>query len=85
VQNVGQVDERVKYHLKMAGTNVYFTPEEIVYQFILRNEEEGKERDRYPSENNRESEAKEEVRAENVRLKHMGANISVKIEGLEES
>ena len=33
IENKGQVNECVKYHFKMPKGNVYFTPEEIVYQY----------------------------------------------------
>ena len=39
IENKGQMNECVKYHFKMPKGNVYFTPEEIVYQFIQRRSE----------------------------------------------
>ena len=36
VDNKGQIDERVQYQLKLSGMNVYFTSQEIVYQFFHR-------------------------------------------------
>ena len=35
-ENIGQLDKSVRYYLKIPKGNVYFTPEEIVYQFIQR-------------------------------------------------
>jgi len=40
IENIGQVNERVKYQLKLSSMNIYFTLQEIVYQFYRREEEE---------------------------------------------
>jgi hypothetical protein len=36
VENKGQVDSRVMYYAKIRNGRVYFTGEEIIYQFLLR-------------------------------------------------
>ena len=82
IENKGQVNGCVKYHLKMPKGNVYFTPEEIVYQFIQRRSDRTLDEKNLvrPGEEN-----SDETIVENIRMEFVGANERVKVEGLEES
>ena len=82
IENKGQMNECVKYHFKMPKGNVYFTPEEIVYQFIQRRSDKTLDEEnlvRLDEENTAE------IIVENIRMGFVGANERVKVEGLEES
>ena len=82
VENIGQLNEAVKYHLKMKGTVVYLTPHEVVYQFMNRRKEATSEEERFSLKES--GKAFDEVRVENVRVKYLGVNEGVKVEGLNE-
>jgi hypothetical protein len=82
IENRGQVDECVRYHLKMPEANVYLTPEEIVYQFIHR-KSEGRFEEKRLMQPDHKSPA--EIKVENIRMRFAGANKRVMVEGLEES
>ncbi len=82
VENKGQVDENVKYHLKLSNGNIYFASGEVVYQFFNSKDKRSSTEARSRSEEKRR---KKDVRVENIRVKYVGANEGVKVEGMEES
>lgn len=82
VENKGQLNESVKYHLKMPYGNSYFTSNEIVYQFISWKDKKrtGKERlYRWKRERN------EKIKMNNIRVSFLGADKEVEVKGLEKS
>ena len=82
IENKGQVREGAKYYIKMPNGNVYFTPEQIVYQFIqIKDEEKSQEKRLMP----RETEKGEKIKVENIRVRYISSNKNVKVEGLEEN
>jgi hypothetical protein len=82
VENTGQMDECVKFHLKLPAGNVYFTPEEIVYQFIHRKQKPKVDWERLLQ---KEHERPGEIKIENIRARFVGANEKVKIDSSEKA
>jgi len=82
VENRGQLNEHVKYHLKIPNGNVCFTVEEIVYQFLHRGDK-GKNREERLMR--KEKEKGEEIKVENIRVRYVGMKEKVKVEGMDES
>ncbi len=82
VENRGQLNEHVKYHLKIPNGNVCFTAEEIVYQFLHRG---AKGKNREERLMRKEKEKGEEIKVENIRVRYVGMNEKVKVEGMDES
>lgn len=81
VENRGQLNECVKYHLKIANGNAYFSSGEIVYQF-LHKKNEGKGREKWLI--CKEKKIGEEVREENIHVRFLAANKGLKLEGIKE-
>ncbi len=81
-ENKGQLDEEVKYHLKIPEGSVFFTAERIVYQILYRKNDES-QTDGFAFKKDGHLENK--LGLENIHLRFSGANKSVKIEGAEES
>ncbi len=82
MENRGQVDGTAKFHLKIPKGNVFFTPEEIVYQILYRKQGENRT-DEWTTAKNQN--LGKNLGYENVRLTFVGANNAVEIQGLEES
>jgi hypothetical protein len=90
IENRGQVDNRVKYYTKIRNGRVYFTGEEIVYQFLIRDADKDSRQEKpFPTES-RTSTGKASankastIQEETIRVSFMGANGQVKPEGQEE-
>ena len=66
----------------MPQTNVFFTQDEIVYQFFCRQDEE---MIKAKKSARKQKEKSEEIKVENIRLRFKGANKSVMVEGLEKN
>jgi Abnormal spindle-like microcephaly-assoc'd, ASPM-SPD-2-Hydin/Beta-propeller repeat len=90
VENKGQVDNRVKYYAKIRNGKVYFTGEEIVYQFFLGNrEKDSQQNNPFPIESKTPAGKKSAgeasaLREETIRLSFVGANADARLEGREE-
>jgi hypothetical protein len=83
VENRGQVDDRVKYSLKIPSGNVFFTSASISYQFVHRENEAGYRNDLFKEAKTLGNTI---VTEENIRVRFIGASEEiVKVEGLEES
>jgi hypothetical protein len=76
------VDGTVKFHLKIPEGNVFFTPQEIVYQ-IPYNRNAENQPDRLSIE--MEQDSLQNLGFENVRMTFLGANEKLRIEGEEEN
>jgi len=81
VENKGQVDKCVKYHIKMPYGSIYFTPEEIAYQFLHKKSEENTEEQRSFL---KEKESPQGITAENFMMKFIEANERVQVRGMDE-
>jgi hypothetical protein len=79
-ENKGQVDEEVRYLLKLAQGSVYFTQEEIVYQSV---ESVGPKEAKRPGQK-ANTPAKREYTTENIRLRFLNANSRPEISSLDE-
>jgi len=82
VENKGQVDERIRYHLNITNANVFFYQDEIVYQFLHRTKEKNVEEGRLKRILNKGNEA---IQAQNVRVRFLGSNKYVTVEGAVET
>ena len=80
IQNEGQMNEYVKYLLKIPNGNVYFTSKEIVYQFLHR-KDKGKNQ---VGDIIIKEKRNKEIKVENIRVRFIGANEEVKVEGRED-
>ncbi len=79
IQNRGQLDAQVRYHFQVSNMNAYFSPTEIVYQFIQRRERgktEGRNSEYARSERGRGA------KVENLRMLFVGAREEVEPKGL---
>lgn len=81
VENKGQVEKCVKYHIKMPYGSVYFTPEEIAYQFLHKKSKENTEEQRSFL---KEKESPQGITAENFMMKFIEANERVQVRGMDE-
>ena len=81
IENNGQLDDQVAYHLKMPGSNVLFTRDSINYQFISKASNNTPER---LTARTGESEPDQEVLSDNLRVRFEGTSERVEIIGLEE-
>lgn len=81
IENNGQLDDHVEFHLKMPGSNVLFARDSINYQFISNalNNDPG----RFP-ERISESEANKQVFIDNLSVRFDGISERVETIGLEE-
>ena len=90
VENKGQVNDKVRYHAKIRNGKVYFTGEEIVYQFLLSDEERDMRQKNICPADIRTSTAKASLsksstlREETVRVRFEGASKFVQLEGIGE-
>jgi len=82
VENKGQVDGCVRYHLKMHHRSVYFTQEEIVHQFFHKKYKENTQGARL---SRKEKEKPQGMTVENFMMKFIGAKGKVEVRGLDES
>jgi hypothetical protein len=80
-ENKGQFDESVEYLLKMPQGFVYFTQEEIVYQFVGRVDCGETEEDKQKADRA----AKQGYITENIRMRFLHANKQPEITGLDEN
>ena len=78
VENRGQVAGNVEFCLKILNGNVYFTPDEIVYQFFYQKNGQKNQEKRYLAKKKRK-----EIKQENFRIRFLNANVNVHIDGLE--
>lgn len=84
-ENRGQVDAAVKYYVKGARGTVYFTPSEVVYDFLREKEPaEGEAEERGPRGPDREAEKKKEYDRMVFRVKFSGADPAVAVSGGQE-
>ena len=82
VENRGQIDSKVKYYAKIRNGRVYFTGEEVVYQFLLGD----KDQDLRPEkplmkEDQPPTDKTSTIREEAIRLSFVGANKRARVEG----
>ena len=85
VENKGQVDYRVGYYAKIRNGTVYFTGEEIVYQFLVGDgKQDLRQEGTVPSDGRTPLATTSTLREENVRLSFVGANKRARLEGQEE-
>jgi hypothetical protein len=82
MENRGQVDGAVKFHLKIPEGNVFFAPQEIVYQ-ILYNRHFESQSDNLSIKGGQDS--TRNLGFENIRMTFLGASDKVKIEGEREN
>ena len=78
VENRGQVAGTVEFCLKILNGNVYFTPDEIVYQFFYQKNGQKNQEKRYLAKKKRK-----EFKQENFRIRFLNANVNAHIDGLE--
>jgi len=78
IENSGQLDESIAYHLKMPGGNVHFANDSISYQFVASTRKAEPMPPPQPDENRIGSEP---ISVETLRVRFEGANDSVKIVG----
>jgi len=90
VENKGQLDNQVKYYTKAKNGTVYFSSDEIVYQFLLNEENKGtgqkspsQEDMRTPTGNAANNEPSK-IREETIRVSFVGANSEARIEARRE-
>jgi hypothetical protein len=76
IENQGQVSEPVRYYVKAPGGTVYFTPDEVVMDFVKKNPVNSPDTD----EDKKEVSVKKLV----VRKKFIGRNKNVEIKGQNE-
>ncbi|MDH4273084.1 MAG: SBBP repeat-containing protein, partial [Candidatus Aminicenantes bacterium] len=86
VENKGQVNDQVRYYTKVRNGTVYFTGEEIVYQFLLGDEERARPH-RTPVPAEIESSTgwasaggSSPIREEAIRVRFVGANKETRLE-----
>jgi hypothetical protein len=90
VENKGQVDSQVRYYTKTKNGTVYFTGSEVVYQFLLPDEENGSPHEKPFTPDSRTSPGKtfpnqaSTIREETIRVSFVGANEKARLEGKEE-
>jgi Beta-propeller repeat len=86
VENKGQLDNQVKYYAKAKNGMVYFTSNEIVYQFLLYEESKGagQEKPSRPdiktSTDAASARESSTIREETIRVSFLGANNKARIE-----
>jgi hypothetical protein len=88
IENKGQVNERVKYYAKQRGATIYFTADEIVFDFVREkknaagNSELEKSRKNSNAYSGKETRSKKEYERQVVRMKINGSNALAQITGI---
>jgi hypothetical protein len=85
VENKGQVDNRVKYSTKTKSGTVFFTDQEIVYQFLSGDNVQGLRQDKpFPTDGRTSNGKSSTIREENIRVRFVGATERHNLEALGE-
>jgi len=82
IENKGQINDQINYHIKMPHGNVLFADGYIDYQFIIRNPKKNSSADFKLIDRKVRDET---VSLENVRLRFLNTNPSVKVRGAQAS
>jgi len=81
VENRGQTAAEVSYVLQTRKGNVYFTPQEVVFQFVIPQDGDKAKRDLFPSGNQDQGGWSQAI----LRLQFQGARRDIKVRALAES
>jgi hypothetical protein len=81
IANQGQTDEKVRYYIKGSGYSFFFTKDEVVYSFVLRDKKAHDIKDARIQKVSLTKGNDEAVKAQVIKLRFIGANPDVEIKG----